>query len=175
MTYSPNPIFETERLILRPFTGQDYHLMRELDVDPLVVKYLGHGQVRTEKETLANLQKILKDYQKYGLGLYAVEDKKTGDFLGRSGLIPWILEDSLIWEIGYSFKKSAWDKGYATECATFLLEWGFENLQIQFFISLISSSNKNSIHVAEKIGMTYWKDILISSNFLSAYRVMRPI
>jgi RimJ/RimL family protein N-acetyltransferase len=174
MTYSPPPIFETERLILRPFIEQDYQLMRSLDVDPLVVKYLGHGQVRTENETLSNLQKLLRDYQKYGLGLYAVEDKNTGEFLGRSGLIPWIIEDSLMWEIGYSFKQSAWGKGYATECAKFLSEWGFKNLQAQFLISLIHPNNQNSIHVAEKIGMTYWKDILIGSKLVSAFRLMKP-
>lgn len=150
MINSPLPIFETKRLILRPFSADDYHSMRELDVDPLVVKFLGHGHVRDENETLSNLQKILNDYQNYGLGLYAVEDKNSGEFLGRSGLIPWIIENTLHWEIGYSFKRSAWNKGYATECATFLLNWGFDNLETEFLISLINAHNESSVHVAEK-------------------------
>lgn len=173
MNYSPTPIFETERLILRPFIEQDYQLMRELDTDPLVVKYLGHGEVRSENETLSNLQKMQRDYQKYGLGLYAVEDKVSGEFLGRSGLIPWEIESSLMWEIGYTFKVSAWGKGYATESAKFLLEWGFQNLDIPFLISLINSQNIASIHVAEKIGMTYWKDILIAQKSIPAYQITR--
>lgn len=173
MKYQPIPIFKTERLILRPLADQDYQLLRELDTDPLVVKYLGHGRVRSEQETLSNLQKIIRDYQKYGLGLYAVEDAVSGEFLGRSGLIPWQLENTLMWEIGFTFKPAAWGKGFASESAKFLLEWGFQNLEVSFLISLIHPENQKSIQVAEKIGMSYWKDILIGKDSLAAYRIAK--
>ena len=173
MKYTPTPIFKTERLILRQLTDQDYQLLRELDTDPLVVKFLGHGRVRSEQETLSNLQKIIRDYQKYGLGLYAVEDSETGEFLGRSGLIPWFIENTLMWEIGFTFKPAAWGNGFATESAKFLLEWGFENLEVSFLISLIHPENLKSIHVAKKIGMSYWRDIIIGKENLSAYRIAK--
>lgn len=167
-----SPIFETERLKLRPMTKDDYHLMRLLDTNTQVVRYLGHGHVRNEDETKRNLNKILNDYDKYGLSVYIAEDKNTKEFLGRTGLIPWILEDEFHWEVGYSFKPTAWGKGYATEAAKFLVEYGFKNLKADYLISLIHPDNKGSINVAKKAGMTYWKDISISSIYASSQPII---
>jgi hypothetical protein len=34
----------------------------------------------------------------------------TGEFLGTNGFIPWEIENTLIWEISYSFKTPAWER-----------------------------------------------------------------
>lgn len=161
------PIFETERLKIRPMTMDDYQLMRVLDTDPQVVKYLGHGKVREEDETKRNMNKIFSDYEKYGSSVYIAENKVTKEFLGRTGLIPYILHGEFHWEVGYSFRPSAWGHGYATEAAKYLVEYGFKNFKTSHLISLINPDNKGSIHVAKKAGMTYWKDISIESLYVS--------
>lgn len=161
------PILETERMKLRPLTKDDFYLMRLLDEDPKVVQYLGHGHTRTEEETRGNIHKILNDYEKYGLSIYIAEDKKTKEFLGRTGLIPYTIDEHFYWEVGYSFRPSAWGKGYATEAAKFLVDYGFKNLHVPFLISLIHPENKKSIHVAEKAGMTFWKKMSIHSLYPS--------
>ncbi len=73
------PTFETSRLKLRHFTEDDFSFMRELDTDPSVVKYLGHGQVRSEEETKNNLNKLFADYEVFDISLYIVEDKVSGE------------------------------------------------------------------------------------------------
>ena len=165
------PIITSERMILRPMDQDDFRSMRELDTDPSVVQFLGHGHIRNESETSANLSKIMGDYERFGLGLYAATDFSSGRFLGRAGLIPWQFEEGLSWEIGYSFKKSEWHRGLATEAARSLKEWGFINLRPAHLMSLIHPGNANSIRVAEKVGMSFWKDIRIGDLELSAYRV----
>jgi RimJ/RimL family protein N-acetyltransferase len=149
---------------------RDFVHMRELDNNPEVVRYLGHGRIRKEEETRSNLLKILNDYEQYGLGLYIVEDMNTGDFLGRAGLIPWLIDNELIWEVGYSFKPSAWGKGYATEVAKSLVKYGFDKLKQSVLISLIHPANGASIHVAKKVGMKFWKAHKIGEISLSMYR-----
>jgi RimJ/RimL family protein N-acetyltransferase len=166
------PTFRTKRLTLRHFREDDFAFMRELDSNPEVVKYLGHGKVRTEEETTRNMNKIFADYEVFGIGLYVVEDLITGEKLGRSGLIPWNIEDELYWEVGYTFKPSAWGKGYATEAATYLASWGQESLSEDFLVSLIHPQNLDSINVACKIGMNYWKEITIKDNPVSVYRTL---
>lgn len=156
---------------LRPLTKDDYDFMRELDKDPNVVKYLGHGKVRPEEETRKNFIKIQNDYKQHGMGLYLAECKATGEILGRTGIIPWVIESSLMWEVGYSFKPTMWGKGYATEAAQFAVRWGFESLKLDFMISLIHPQNKKSIKVAEKAGMKYWKPISIGRQIASTYRI----
>lgn len=160
----------TDRLILRPFKRSDLSLMQELDLDPDVVRFLGHGRIKSLEESERNLFKIQNDYACYGLGLFAVFEKSSGRFVGRSGLIPWQLDGQLIWEIGYSFVKSAWGQGYATEAASRFSKWAEDNLNVPFVVSLIHPENGPSIHVAEKIGMKKWKEISISDFNLVAYR-----
>jgi RimJ/RimL family protein N-acetyltransferase len=164
------PNFVTERTRLRPIEDHDFINMRELDSDPEVVRYLGHGRIRREEETRANLLKIFNDYKQYGLGLYIVEDLTTREFLGRAGLIPWIINNELTWEIGYSFKRPVWGRGYATEVAKFLATVGFAQLKQDCLISLIHPENSASIHVATKVGMKFWKNHKIGEIDLSMYR-----
>ncbi|HVJ64925.1 MAG TPA: GNAT family N-acetyltransferase [Bdellovibrionota bacterium] len=152
------PRFETERLLLRPFRADEVHLMRELDTDPDVVRYLGHGAVRTESETQQIFDKIQGDYAKYGLGLYAAFLRETGEFVGRTGIIPWMFEEGLSWEVGYTFAKKFWGQGFATEAAKFLSQWGLENIQADYLVSLIKPDNVNSISVARKAGLRFWKE-----------------
>lgn len=165
------PIIATERVILRPMNQADFRSMRELDTDPDVVRFLGNGRIRTESETSENLAKIMGDYERFGLGLYAATDCTSGRFLGRAGLIPWQLEEGLSWEIGYSFKKSEWNRGLATEVARTLKEWGFLNLRPSHLISLIHPGNEISIRVAKKVGMSFWKVIRLGDLELSAYKI----
>ena len=166
------PIFKTKRLTLRHFTEEDFSFLRELDRNPEVVKYLGHGKIRTEEETRKNLQKAFADYEVFELGLYLVEDSLTKEKLGRAGLIPWTINGEFFREVGYTFKPSAWGKGYATEAATFLKDWGIENLPEDYLVSLIHPENLNSIHVASKIGMNHWKDIEFNGVPISVYRTL---
>ncbi|MBA2403508.1 MAG: GNAT family N-acetyltransferase [Bdellovibrionales bacterium] len=166
------PTFETSRLKLRHFTEDDFSFMRELDTDPSVVKYLGHGQVRSEEETKKNLNKLFADYEVFDIGLYLVEDKVSGEKLGRAGLIPWNVEGELYWEVGYTFKPSAWGKGYATEAATYLALWGQENLNTDYLVSFIHPENLNSIHVASKVGLNYWKNMTVNGHDICVYRTL---
>lgn len=166
------PTLKTKRLTLRHFTEDDFDFMRELDTNPEVVKYLGHGNVRTEEETRKNLYKIFADYEVFEMGLYLVEDSITKEKIGRAGLIPWTIDGEFFWEVGYSFKPSAWGKGFATEAANFLISWGQENLNTDFLISLIHPDNLDSIHVASKAGMNYWKEIELEDLSLSVYRTL---
>lgn len=141
----------------------------DLDLDLDVVKYLGHGKIKSSEETSENLNKILNDYKEYRLGLFSVRSIETHEFLGRSGLIPWIKDDSLTCEIGYSLVKSAWGKGYATEVAKFLASWARENLNVPHVVSYINPLNADSIKAAEKVGMKCLGPITLGNLQLSAY------
>jgi ribosomal-protein-alanine N-acetyltransferase len=169
------PTFTTERLTLKPLTASDFGAMRSLDTNPEVVRYLGHGNVRTEIETQKNLQKIFSDYQTHGLGLYGVWETESNTFIGRSGLIPWNFEGLLVWEVGYSFLPKYWDQGYATECASFLCDWFLHHTDLSFVVSFIHPENLHSIHVAQKVGMTVWKEGIVNEHHCLVFCLARVI
>lgn len=166
------PTLKTKRLTLRHLTDDDFSFMRELDSNPEVVKYIKHGNPRTEEETTHYMQKMYANYEVFEIGMMIVEDSITHEKLGRAGLFPKNSDEGLIWEIGFAFKPTAWGKGYATEVATYLMNWGIENLETDFIVMVIQSANLDSIHVANKVGFNHWRDEFIDDIEYSIYRTL---
>ncbi len=164
-------IFQTQRLTFWPFTESDFEQMRQLDTDPAVVKYLGHGKVRTEEETRASLKRTLEQTKTFGLGLYATHLRGNGEFIGRSGLVQWEVDGESVWEVGYTLAKAHWKKGLATEAAKFWCATAFEKLNVPFVVSLIHPENKASIAVATKCGMIFWKNSVVNDAPCAVYRL----
>ena len=87
-----------------------------------------------------------------GYGIWAVEEKASGQFIGRIGLhYP---ETWPGFELGWTLARTAQGKGYATEAARRALEYAFVELNRDHVISLINPENQPSIRVAERIGET---------------------
>jgi RimJ/RimL family protein N-acetyltransferase len=85
-----------------------------------------------------------------GFGLFAIEDRVTGAFLGRAG--PWRPEGWPGLEIGWALVRSAWGRGYATEAAATAGLWSFQRLGAAELISLIHVDNIRSQNVATRLG-----------------------
>ena len=164
---------ESERLRFRPFNENDFDILKLLDTDPEVVRYLGAGVIRTEIEIQQTLARILGHYSEKGVGLYATEIKESGEFAGRTGLIPWILDEEAVWEVGYTFRPQYWGKGFATEAARFWKEYGFKTLPEPFLVSLINPHNTSSMRVAIKNGMHLWKETQLNGGLIKTFRVDR--
>lgn len=88
-----------------------------------------------------------------GVGLWIVEEKETGEFLGQCGIVPQKFGDNVQMEIGYLFKRSVWRNGFAAEAALACKQYGFEDVNYSKRISLIGLKNTPSIRVADRIGM----------------------
>lgn len=121
--------------------------------DAEIRKYFPDG-VKNHEETKEELEWFMNGHSKYPeLGLWATIHKKTGKFIGRCGLLPWEIDDTLEIEIAYLIDKSFWGQGLATEAARGILEYGFGKLKFTRLICLIDPDNTASRRVAEKIGM----------------------
>jgi RimJ/RimL family protein N-acetyltransferase len=147
-------ILETPRLVLRHLVMDDLNDLFALYRDPEIRQYFPEGVLNLE-ETKEELEWHMNGHPKYpDLGLWATIHKETGKFIGRCGLLPWEIDDKLEIEIAYLLDKSFWHQGLATEAATGILQYGFENLNLSRLICLIDPNNVPSQKVAERIGMT---------------------
>ncbi len=101
-------------------------------------------------------------YQTWGFGPYAVVERQSQRVLGYCGLFlfPEIDGQAEV-EIGYRLIHPAWGKGYATEAVGAVRDYAFNTLSLRRLIAIIDPSNIASIRVAEKIGMTYEKDVML--------------
>jgi RimJ/RimL family protein N-acetyltransferase len=152
-------ILETNRLILRRQVLSDLEDLYALYCDPEITKYIPDAP-RNLAETREELEWFLHGHPKYPeLGLWATIDKETGKFIGRCGLLPWIIEGQQEVEVAYTISREYWGQGLGTEVARGILQYGFETLNLSRLICLIDPENRASQKVAEKIGMTLEKRV----------------
>jgi RimJ/RimL family protein N-acetyltransferase len=141
---------ETERLLLRQFLESDLDLYARMCADPEVMRHIGQGKTLTREESWRSIASALGHWVLRGYGLYAVEEKATGQFVGRIGLINPEGWPGL--EAGWLIGRQHWNLGYATEGARPVVKMAYDVLGATHLISLIRPDNEASIRVAEKLG-----------------------
>jgi ribosomal-protein-alanine N-acetyltransferase len=147
-------ILETNRLILRHLVMDDLDALFALYRDPEIRKYFPDG-VKNLEDTREELEWFLHGHPEHPeLGLWATVHKETGKFIGRCGLLPWEIDDTLEIEVAYLLDKKFWHQGLATEAATGILTYAFDNLNLSRIICLMHPDNTASQRVAQRIGMT---------------------
>jgi RimJ/RimL family protein N-acetyltransferase len=140
---------ETERLFLRMIRLEDFEAYAALGADAEVMRYLG-GKTWDRLESWRHMCAMVGHWHFRGYGIWAVEEKASGQFIGRIGLhYP---ETWPGFELGWTLARAAQGKGYATEAARRALEYAFVDLNRDHLISLINPENHASIRVAERIG-----------------------
>lgn len=144
------PQLSTQRLILRGFQEEDLDAYAEMCGDPEVMRYIANGQPLSRWESWRNMAMILGHWQLRGYGLWAVEERSSGEMIGRIGC--WQPEGWPGLEIGWTLRRTYWGRGYATEAARLSMDYAFEKLGPSRLISLIRLENATSRRVAEKLG-----------------------
>jgi RimJ/RimL family protein N-acetyltransferase len=147
---SPLERLETDRLILRLFREADLDSYAEMCGDAEVMKYLG-GAVMTRSEAWRSMAMIVGHWQLRGFGLWAVEERDTGQLAGRVGC--WRPEGWPGLELAWTLRRSFWGRGYATEAARAALDVAHNRLGQPHVISMIHSENEASIRVAKRLRM----------------------
>jgi RimJ/RimL family protein N-acetyltransferase len=143
----------SERLLLRMFRQSDFDAYAEMCADPDVMRFLSDGQPLSRADAWRNLALVVGHWQLRGFGLWAVEEKRTGSFVGRVGC--WQPEGWPGFEVGWVLGRQFWGKGYATEAALRAVDFAFNTLGRERVISLIQPENSASVAVALRLGMRF--------------------
>lgn len=141
---------ETDRLNLRQFRESDLDAYAEMCADPEVMKYLGSGPMN-RAEAWRNMAMVLGHWRLRGFGLWAVEEREGGAFVGRVGC--WRPEGWPGLEVAWTLRRAFWGRGYATEAGRASLDFAFHQLGQSKAISLIHGENAASIRVAKRLKM----------------------
>lgn len=147
-------ILETERIKLRRWKEEDKPAFARMNADPVIMEYLPRSLSEDESNKLVDL--FMKHFDKHGYGLYALERKEDGAFMGFTGLqtVPFKADFTPATEIAWRLDYEFWGKGYASEAAQAVLNHGFEVLDLEEIVAFTVFDNKRSIHIMEKIGMS---------------------
>jgi RimJ/RimL family protein N-acetyltransferase len=141
----------TERLVLRPLREEDVEPLSRVLGDPETMRYF--PRPRTREETRVWIARNQERYTVDGHGLWAVERRSDGAFLGDCGLVKQRPEGVPEVEVGYHFAREHWGHGYATEAAGACVRLAFEVLRVPRVIALIRPENTPSARVAGRLGL----------------------
>ena len=144
------PRLETSRLVLRGFTAADVEPYAAMMADPEVTRFLGDGHTFGRAEAWRHIAMLIGHWELRGFGLWAVEERSSGRFIGRIGCYE--PDGWPGFEIGYALAREAWGRGLAREGAAAALEHARTALRQTRIISLIRPANAASIAVAEHLG-----------------------
>lgn len=152
-------IVETERLAMRPFREEDLDWLVGHRSTSDVSQFLGGLDLQTPEFVEKRLKFYMDSYAKLGFSMSVTSLRETGERIGVTGIQP--LEKTGDVEVGYSFEKEHWGKGFATESAVGWLKFGFEEAGLERIVAVADPDNHGSIAVMKKIGMTF-EDIAFS-------------
>jgi RimJ/RimL family protein N-acetyltransferase len=165
-------ILTTPRLILRQFTEADAPLVYQLNRNPAVVKYVHEPVLKNEEDARQVIVNIILPQYENKLGRWAIHTKATDEFIGWCGLK--FLKESGEIDLGYRFHPFAWGKGYATEAARHVLDYGFKTLQLKEIIGRAHVENLGSLNVLQKIGMQFVHETVEDNCPVKIFRSTHP-
>lgn len=145
---------ETERLIMRRWRDSDREPFAALNADPRVMEHFPAPMTRDESDALVD--RIEQRFDEHGYGLWALEVRETGEFIGFAGLALQTFEAPFTpaVEVGWRLARSAWGHGYATEAGRRALVHGFEEAGLEEIVSITAVLNVRSQAVMRRLGMT---------------------
>jgi ribosomal-protein-alanine N-acetyltransferase len=147
---------ETDRLIIRSTQEVDFEPLAALWTDPDVTYYMGGP--RNYEEILRILRDDAQLKPQPVFGQWPVIEKETGQLVGDCGILEKDIDGRNQYEIIYVLARAAWGKGFATEAASSLRDYAFNELGLKRITALIDPDNTKSEMVATKIGLRYEKD-----------------
>jgi RimJ/RimL family protein N-acetyltransferase len=164
----------TERLLLREFREDDADGYAAMCADPDVMRYLSaNGSTLSRDDAWRQMAMFAGHWALRGYGMWAVEERASGRFVGRVGLhCPEGWPDR---EIGWALCQSWWGQGFAYEAATAAAAWAFARFDWTHLVSLIHPANQRSIALARRLGAEPAGSVELRGVTQDVYRLARPV
>jgi ribosomal-protein-alanine N-acetyltransferase len=149
--FSPFPVLETERLILRQIKIEDaepYYILRS---DERVAKYSNRenpASVEIMREMIRTLDEGISSNEKIA---WAVTKKEDGQFMGTLAFHKTDRKHHRA-EIGYQLMFEHWNKGYISEALKAVIDYGFTVMKLHTIEARVNENNAVSIHLLKKNG-----------------------
>ncbi|WP_270220726.1 GNAT family N-acetyltransferase [Kosakonia cowanii] len=153
MALQQAPRIETERLILKQFTLDDFPALQACWSTPEMAKISG-GEIPTAEAVWARLLRYIGHWQALGYGYWAVFEKATNQYAGAFGFQDAHRDTTPKLEYpeaGWTLIPEVRGKGYASEALTAILLWA-DNTFASPVCCIIAEENKRSNYLAERFG-----------------------
>ena len=148
------PVLETPRLLLRQMERGDTADMYEYARLHETTRYLLWSPHPSPEYTRAYLTMIGRFYRKGEFFDWAIVEKESGRMIGTCGFAR-LEKNHRVGEIGYVLNPAYHGRGYATEAASAVIRYGFENLGLNRIEGRYMVENAASRRVMEHCGLVF--------------------
>jgi len=149
-------VLQTERLYLRELVPSDADQLAEVLGDPEAMRF--YPAPKSPEEILEWIEWSRRSYAEHGFGLWATVLKGSGLVIGDCGLTMQAVEGETFVEVGYHLSRNHWHRGLATEAAAACRDHAFAVVGVDRLIALIRPENEPSWRLAERLGMSVWRN-----------------
>lgn len=151
-TFPAQPVLQTARLTLRPMTAGDAEAVRRLAGDPDVAASALNIPHPFDPEMAEEwIGRQAQAYQDAREVTFAIIRRADEEFVGAIGLDVRAEHDRA--ELGYWIGQPFWGRGYASEAAYAVVQFAFDDLELNRIYANHFADNPASGRVLEKIGM----------------------
>lgn len=145
-------VLETGRLLLRDMTQQDLAELSSFLQDKAVFYAFEHEFSQTEAQEWLDRQ--IRRYQSLGFGLWAVQLKETGEFIGQAGLsLQNGGDDEEVLGVSVLIKHAHWHQGYLEECLSACLRYAFRRLRAPRLCAVVRTEDVATQKAMKALGM----------------------
>ncbi|MEG3860254.1 GNAT family N-acetyltransferase [Microcoleus sp. herbarium12] len=162
-------ILKTDRLVLKPILDSDLHTLHRIFTNSYVRRYLCDGEIwslQQVEEMLAENQKLFAEKK---FGLWFMETNTEQEVIGFVGL--WYFFEEEQPQLVYALLPTATKKGYATEAATKIIEYGFDELGFEYVVASCDRPNIESCKLAARLGMRQVEERIVNENPILFFRI----
>jgi len=151
-------MLETARMRLLAWQPDDWLLLRPIATDPEMMRYISDGQPWPDERIREFVGRQIAHFERLRYCLWKLLLKESSEMIGFCGLQP--LDGTAETEIGWWLARTWWGRGLATEAARAALLDGFERAGLERIVAVAMAANHASIHVMEKLGMKYEREMI---------------
>lgn len=149
------PVLETERLILRGHTIDDFPAYADMWADPAVTRFIG-GSPLSNEESWGKFVRAFGQWSLMGFGFWSVVERQSHRRIGELGFLEGRRDITPSFagtpECGWAFVPSAHGKGYGTDALRAVLNWGDIHFGKVRIVCIIAPENAPSLKLAAKFG-----------------------
>ena len=148
------PDLNTPRLKLRKLTMRDAPDIYRYSRDPEVARHVLWDAHRSIGDSRAYLRYMLRRYRSHEPASWGIEHRESGRVIGTIGFM-WVQEDNAAAEVGYSLAREFWGHGYMTEALAAVIQYGFDDMELNRIEAQHETTNPASGAVMRKCHMQH--------------------
>lgn len=156
-------VLETARLRLSPLSADDAEFILGLLNEPSFLRFIGDRGVRTMDDARRYIEEgPVASYARHGFGLLRVALKADDTPIGICGVLK---RDTLPEpDLGFSLLPAYWDRGYAREAASAVIQQARRELGLGLILAITSVDNEPSIRLLGKLGFRFERLIRVDDD-----------